>query len=1248
MAANSMLGVYDRLGGDRRVPGRPVSANDLRMMMKEIEDDGRDLNRRASAGSDTLRYQFTTHDGAQYNNTGNGSQFLGTHFYGDVKFIHNVEGPGQSRKDKEVQILKRLGACPYRDRKDRNPAAFQGTCEWFISHQTFDNWLNGGTSNVLWVSADPGCGKSVLVKHLADSIIHSTASRKVSYFFFKDDFEDQRSILSALCCILHQLFLEDNSLLTDDILLLFEDINGQRITESVAELWQTVIKVADNNPDMEFLCLIDAIDECDSKERSTFFQAITDLYGSGKCPNIKLLITSRPYQEISAGFQPLEGLKLPVIHLSGESDVEMDKIAGEIDIVIRERAKNIALQKRLTPDEQDILTKRLLHVQHRTYLWVHLTLDLIERELDINKTKLISITSQLPQTVDEAYDRIMSKTRNRVKATKMLHLILAAERPLTLTEMSVALELEGQHHMFKSLDLEPEGRFREKIRDLCGLVTVIDSRVFLLHQTVKEFLVSSTTTTVSHKDLIWKQTLNPGSSNSILAHACIRYLLLADLNCRFLKLAQSSPSKERRNDFIDYAANYWAHHFNKLPINIQASLMDSAMCICDPRSACYSVWFPVYWYSTNSRVPGGFNTLMTASYFGIDVVVKHLLKDRGLVLDQQDIAYKRSALSWAAGKGHTDVVRRLIRGMPIGKRFWRIELRPGADVNLRDKDGRTPLFYAVWAGNAAAVQMLVDGGARTDIKDVVGGTPTEYAVSSGYQEVAKILLQAGGSIHTDPNAGERLLLSAVQKGQQEVVQWLLGSGTIDVNAADKNGSTCLLWAVDLKNITIVKSLLESGADVNIGDKDGWTPLQQAVKFNDLALVQWLIEGGGDMNLLGGDDTTPLTTAIFSGQDDIVQMMLRTRKADIRAETQFQIARQSNCATLRLMLNLYGLNINASDQNGDTLLISAIKGRWYSKFEAILNSNKVDVNARDKDGNTALHHIVYAAGAGGMVDTLLSREDVDVNARNQKGRTPIALGCSTGCIEIVHSLLKTGRADVEIPDSKGGTPLLVAGYQGEVEILRLLLTTVEVEVNIRDHEGRTALAWAANNGHEEAVRSLLGWDHVEVNTRDNSGRTPLCLAVVEGNENVVGLLLNTTGVDAEVKDDDGRTALALAAMRGAFRIVQLFLNNRRANIYAGDTDGRTPLLLAAEKGRKDVVRLLLATKYVDVDARDSQGRTALSLAAGAGQEGMVRLLLDHGQADAHARDYQGRKALWWATTRSDNDLRIVKLLEEAMK
>jgi len=94
-------------------------------------------------------------------------------------------------------------------------------------------------------------------------------------------------------------------------------------------------------------------------------------------------------------------------------------------------------------------------VTRRTYLWVHLTLELIESDIDIDKTEIIEATSHLPRTVDEAYERILSGSHNFKEAKRLLH-IIAATRPLTLKEMNLALSLRENHRSYVNLDLKLE------------------------------------------------------------------------------------------------------------------------------------------------------------------------------------------------------------------------------------------------------------------------------------------------------------------------------------------------------------------------------------------------------------------------------------------------------------------------------------------------------------------------------------------------------------------------------------------------------------------------------------------------------------------------------------------------------------------------------------------------------------------------------------------------------------------------
>ncbi|OCL02131.1 ankyrin, partial [Glonium stellatum] len=723
-------------------------------------------------------------------------------------------------RERKRKILKCLKASPYQDRKDRNPDRVPGTCDWFVSHKLFRDWQGSKLSTMLWVSADPGCGKSVLAKYLVDSVLPTTKSRTMCYFFFKDDFEDQRNVVSALCCILRQIFIQKPILLSDAILDLF-DIEGETFTNSFSELWQTLINAAENENAGEIVCILDAFDECEDQGRTQLAQKLCQLYGTRKNFNLKFLLTSRPYGGIRRGFQPLNIPGLPVIHLIGESDVEMEKISREIDVFVRARVQDIGARLKLTHDEQDLILRGLMSVPNRTYLWVHLTLDLIESDIDIEKSGIVEATSQLPKTVDEAYDRILSKSRNSEKAERILHIVVAAARPLTLREMALALVLREGHRSYNDLNLRSEDRFLEEVRDICGLfVTVTNSRIYLLHQTAKEFLVQSDRVNSPEgmrADLKWKHSLRPRESHRILAEICIWHLLLAEFETHPLGENGSLSRYLEGHIFLDYSAKHWAAHLRELQIEVQDAMTQSILNICDASSGRCLTWFRIYWTSTNTDFPRGFTTLMITSYFGLSTAVKRLLKMDGINLDSQDHTYRRSALSWAAGNGFHVVVRQLTKAVSIGPKYLKLPFRKGAEVDLVDRDRRTPLSYAVWNGNVDVVKLLIKAGARVDLKDGIGGMPLSYAVISGRKEVIKLLLKRGIRVDLEQDISTTLLFSAASKGHEAVVRLLLETGKVDadskVNADSKDSTyeqTPLSWAAENGHEAVVKLLLEMG------------------------------------------------------------------------------------------------------------------------------------------------------------------------------------------------------------------------------------------------------------------------------------------------------------------------------------------------------------------------------------------------------------------------------------------------------
>ncbi|KAE8139806.1 ankyrin repeat-containing domain protein [Aspergillus pseudotamarii] len=790
---------------------------------------------------------FNAHMSTQNNNTGSGNQFPGASFRGTVNIIQNTQNE-RSLKSRGIDVLKRLNVSKYRDQKDRNPVRIPGTCEWFVTHPIFKAWQEVQASQMLWVSANPGCGKSVLAKYLADSILPKDSGRTVGYFFFKDDFEDQRSVTHALCCILYQLFNHRRDLLAEYIIEQFE--MNERIVDSFSDLWDVLIKAAKQKDAGEIICLLDAFDECEQNGWSQLTKALCSLYKDETRNNfnLKFLITSRSYGHIRQGFQPIQISGQPLIHLSGENDNEMRKISREINLFIKARVNTIGAQLMLTEEEQSMLLKSVTRVPNTTYLWVYLTLNLIESNVDIDKIGIVTATADLPATVDEAYERILCRSKDPKKARKILHIVLGATRPLTLQEMNLALTLDETHRSYSDLDLRPQDRFREYIRDICGLfITVVERKIYLLHQTAREFLILENEPLINKiymlhhtakriffrdmqtgnnndlQNLSWKHSLTLQESNHIIATICIQYLLLSD----FGKAWPLETDIDELSDsyiFLDYSAKCWVNH-TLAAYPRSGYRKQSLIILCDLIEGGCPVWFQVYWTSMGTDFPTGFTSLMIASYFGLTPVLGHWIEMEKANPNAKDNVYGRSALSWAAGNGHTAVVKLLIKGSLY--RPW----RKMAEVDARDSYNRTPLCWAILNAHADVVSQLLKAGATIDLEDDIGGTPFEYAICSGNSGVRNIVMKKGSQNHhlSIDRIQTKLLISASKKGDEAIVKLLLENKADIESKDDEYGQTPLSWAAENGREEVVRLLLENKADIESKDKSGRTPLSWAAE-----------------------------------------------------------------------------------------------------------------------------------------------------------------------------------------------------------------------------------------------------------------------------------------------------------------------------------------------------------------------------------------------------------------------------------
>ena len=838
-------------------------------------------------------------------------------------------------RERKSALLRRLYKSPYRDRKDRNPERVDGTCEWFTNHLLFRDWQTTESSALLWVSADPGCGKSVLAKHLVDNVLQSSTTRTICYFFFKDDFEDQRSLESCVCSILRQIFIQRPGLLSDEILERFE-ADGERLLDSFSDLWDIFIDISTgevsregdthvNQPRAEIICLLDALDECQEKGQRQLIEAFRRLeWGQRNSSVLKFLLTSRPHVHIQRAISSL-GAIVPTIHLSGESEVEVEKISLEINAVINFRIGEVATRLDLLPEEQRILEDELTGVPNRTYLWVHLVFDIIQESIDITEESLRAQIRELPKTVEAAYEKILSRSRDPGKAKKLLHIIVAAERPLSLDEMALALAIKENHRACSDLKLEPANRFRNTVREICGLIVVIiDSKIYLLHQTVKEFLVQRQPCDLAlpqgqePRTLQWRFSLRPEDSHRVLAEICMWRLLWTDDESARVDW----PGK--LHDFFDsrvmltYSAENWATHLKEAHL--------------ENDTASVSLAYRLFYCGGNSRFWSRIRCdkadidLIVATRMGLESMVRKFLLAGDIFVNSTGAWRGRTALACAVDLGHDKIVELLIG-------------TPGVDINAKDRDQRTPLLIAAEVGRQSIVKMLLDASDLTRFRAGAAKLDVDWADSDG----------------------DTALAGAAREGHSEVVRLLLTQGNCDPQHRDQRGRTPLFHAAWQGHISIVKLLLESGkVDVNCQDNDGWTPLLAASGGGYVNIVKILLESGKvDVNCQDNDSWTPLLVASGLGHVDIVKILLESGKVDVNCQDKygrtplFTVSERGHVNVVKILLESGKVDVNCQDKDGWTPLFAASRWGYVDIVKILLTVGKADPQARDLEGNTPL-------------------------------------------------------------------------------------------------------------------------------------------------------------------------------------------------------------------------------------------------------------------------------------------------------
>lgn len=190
----------------------------------------------------------------------------------------------------------------------------------------------------------------------------------------------------------------------------------------------------------------------------------------------------------------------------------------------------------------------------------------------------------------------------------------------------------------------------------------------------------------------------------------------------------------------------------------------------------------------------------------------------------------------ATQKGHTQMVELLL------------ELK--ADPHQKDSSGKNSLMFACFSGYLDIAQVLRNAGVDWEETDRNGSTPLHYAVDSCSQAFVEWVIRDGAPIEVkDETSGwTPLLRCAATTGDSNCACALLDAGA-DPNVQDNTGKSALMMACLNGHLTLTRVLLDHGANISLKSTHGKTCMDMATSFDRQAIIHVLEKAKLEMNNL---------------------------------------------------------------------------------------------------------------------------------------------------------------------------------------------------------------------------------------------------------------------------------------------------------------------------------------------------------------------------------------------------------------
>jgi ankyrin repeat protein len=409
-----------------------------------------------------------------------------------------------------------------------------------------------------------------------------------------------------------------------------------------------------------------------------------------------------------------------------------------------------------------------------------------------------------------------------------------------------------------------------------------------------------------------------------------------------------------------------------------------------------------------------------------------------------------------------------------------------------NEHGRTSLHEAAMKGDAATVESLLEAGADINVKDTNGATPLDLAID----DTCRALLHNHAAVIIAIGVDPVILVSAAVA---HCVTLSASEDTVSTTALPLRSyhfDPSFLWAPHAAR-TAVTAWAHDACILHLAAA---TQPNSALPDDCAGDVFEFLK----MKRMARTDALHVATHCSSPEAQVWVRAVVTAAATVAIAAKATVelimaADEGDVATVRECLEK-GASVDVRGERRRTALIEASNEGHITLVKLLLEAG-ADKDAKNDRGWTAF--VGASLNGHDVIVRLLLEAGADKEATNHRGETALMIASSSGHTDIVKLLLGAG-ADLEAKSDTSRTALMCASNEGHTAIVELLLKA-GADKDAKNYSGSTALMMASEVGQSATVQLLLDAG-ADMNAMNDRGWTVLMKASLEGCTAVVKLLL----------------------------------------------------------------------------------------------------------------------------------------------